>query len=81
MLSVLLQWHREDPVDAAEVQHHETVAAWQGIVDALGWDAPDVVIVSGDAYVDHPSFAAALIDGSRELPSDRIREASAVLSA
>lgn len=30
-------------------------------IDALGWDAPDVVLVSGDAYVDHPSFAAALI--------------------
>lgn len=28
---------------------------------ALGWDRPDVIIVSGDAYVDHPSFAAALI--------------------
>ncbi|MCB9897572.1 MAG: YgiQ family radical SAM protein [Planctomycetes bacterium] len=27
----------------------------------LGWDAPDVVLVSGDAYVDHPSFAAAII--------------------
>ncbi len=27
----------------------------------LGWDAPDIIIVSGDAYVDHPSFAAAII--------------------
>jgi len=27
----------------------------------LGWDRPDVVFVSGDAYVDHPSFAAALL--------------------
>lgn len=27
----------------------------------LGWDAPDVVFVSGDAYVDHPSFAGALL--------------------
>ena len=26
-----------------------------------GWDALDVIIVSGDAYVDHPSFAAAII--------------------
>jgi uncharacterized radical SAM protein YgiQ len=26
-----------------------------------GWDAPDVVFVSGDAYVDHPSFAAAIL--------------------
>ncbi len=26
-----------------------------------GWDAPDFVYVSGDAYVDHPSFGPALI--------------------
>jgi uncharacterized radical SAM protein YgiQ len=28
---------------------------------ALGWDQPDVVLVSGDAYIDHPSFAAAIL--------------------
>ena len=28
---------------------------------ALGWDVPDFVYVSGDAYVDHPSFGAAII--------------------
>ena len=28
---------------------------------ARGWDAVDVVLVSGDAYVDHPSFGTALI--------------------
>ncbi len=27
----------------------------------LGWDAPDFVYVSGDAYVDHPTFGAAII--------------------
>lgn len=30
-------------------------------VEARGWDALDFLFVSGDAYVDHPSFAAALI--------------------
>ncbi len=30
-------------------------------VAALGWDGVDVVLVSGDAYVDHPSFAAAIL--------------------
>ncbi len=30
-------------------------------IDALGWKQPDVVFVSGDAYVDHPSFAAAIL--------------------
>ncbi len=28
---------------------------------ALGWSRPDIVLVSGDAYVDHPSFGTALI--------------------
>ena len=26
-----------------------------------GWDRPDFVYVSGDAYVDHPSFGHAII--------------------
>ncbi len=26
-----------------------------------GWDAPDIVLVTGDAYVDHPSFGTAII--------------------
>ncbi|MBN2586382.1 MAG: YgiQ family radical SAM protein [Candidatus Fermentibacteraceae bacterium] len=28
---------------------------------SLGWDSCDVILVTGDAYVDHPSFGAALI--------------------
>lgn len=28
---------------------------------ALGWDQPDVVLFTGDAYIDHPSFGAAVI--------------------
>jgi uncharacterized radical SAM protein YgiQ len=28
---------------------------------ARGWDALDVLLITGDAYVDHPSFGAALI--------------------
>ena len=30
-------------------------------MDALGWDSCDVILVTGDAYVDHPSFGMALI--------------------
>jgi uncharacterized radical SAM protein YgiQ len=30
-------------------------------MDVLGWDSCDVVIVVGDAYVDHPSFGMAVI--------------------
>lgn len=30
-------------------------------VQSLGWDRPDVILFSGDAYVDHPAFGAAVI--------------------
>jgi len=30
-------------------------------MEALGWDACDVVLVTGDAYIDHPSFGMALV--------------------
>lgn len=30
-------------------------------MDALGWDQTDIILFSGDAYVDHPSFGAAVI--------------------
>ena len=30
-------------------------------VEALGWDYLDVILFSGDAYVDHPSFGAAVV--------------------
>jgi uncharacterized radical SAM protein YgiQ len=30
-------------------------------MEQLGWDACDIILVTGDAYVDHPSFGMALI--------------------
>ena len=30
-------------------------------MEALGWEQPDFVYISGDAYVDHPSFGPAII--------------------
>ncbi|MBW6500155.1 MAG: YgiQ family radical SAM protein [Bacteroidales bacterium] len=30
-------------------------------IEMLGWEQPDVVLFSGDAYVDHPSFGTAVI--------------------
>jgi uncharacterized radical SAM protein YgiQ len=30
-------------------------------MDALGWDSCDIVLVTGDAYIDHPSFGMAII--------------------
>ncbi|MCM1290642.1 MAG: YgiQ family radical SAM protein [Prevotella sp.] len=30
-------------------------------IEFLGWEQPDIILFSGDAYVDHPSFGAAVI--------------------
>ena len=42
-------------------------------MEKRGWDVPDFVFVSGDAYVDHPSFGAAII--SRVLEAEGFRVA------
>jgi len=39
---------------------------------ARGWDAPDVVFVTGDAYVDHPSFAMAVLSRVLEAAGFRV---------
>ncbi|HNT98943.1 MAG TPA: hypothetical protein PKK31_11815, partial [Elusimicrobiales bacterium] len=37
-----------------------------------GWDAPDIVLVTGDAYVDHPSFGMALLGRLLEAAGYRV---------
>ena len=39
----------------------QTLATSREEIEARGWDEPDIVLVSGDAVVDHPSFAAAIL--------------------
>jgi radical SAM superfamily enzyme YgiQ (UPF0313 family) len=39
---------------------------------ALGWDACDIVLVTGDAYVDHPSFGMAIIGRLLEAQGFRV---------
>ena len=41
-------------------------------INELGWDRPDFVYVCGDAYVDHPSFGAAIITRVLEAAGFRI---------
>jgi len=41
-------------------------------MDALGWDACDVILVSGDAYIDHPSFGMALVGRLLEAQGFRV---------
>ena len=40
--------------------------------DLRGWDELDIVLVSGDAYVDHPSFGAAVIGRTLEREGYRV---------
>ena len=39
---------------------------------ARGWDEVDVVLFSGDAYVDHPAFGAAVIGRTLEAAGYRV---------
>ena len=41
-------------------------------MDALGWDSCDIILVSGDAYIDHPSFGAALVGRLLEAQGFRV---------
>jgi uncharacterized radical SAM protein YgiQ len=41
-------------------------------MDDLGWDSCDVILVTGDAYVDHPSFGMALIGRLLEAQGFRV---------
>lgn len=41
-------------------------------MDQLGWDSCDVIIVTGDAYVDHPSFGMAIIGRLLEAQGFRV---------
>ena len=50
---------------SAPLQHFAPAAPFLPMsreeMDALGWDACDIILVAGDAYVDHPSFGMAII--------------------
>ncbi len=41
-------------------------------MDVLGWDSCDIVLVTGDAYVDHPSFGMAVIGRTLEAQGFRV---------
>jgi uncharacterized radical SAM protein YgiQ len=41
-------------------------------MDALGWDSCDIILVTGDAYVDHPSFGMAIIGRLLEAQGFRV---------
>ncbi len=41
-------------------------------MDVLGWDACDIILVTGDAYIDHPSFGMALVGRLLEAQGFRV---------
>ncbi len=41
-------------------------------MDKLGWDSCDIVLVTGDAYVDHPSFGMAVVGRMLEAQGFRV---------
>ena len=41
-------------------------------MEALGWDECDIIIVTGDAYVDHPSFGMAIVGRLLEAQGFRV---------
>ncbi len=41
-------------------------------MDELGWDSCDIILVTGDAYVDHPSFGMAIIGRLLEAQGFRV---------
>ena len=57
-------WHERYAAPLAPVTMAE--------VRARGWDAVDVVFVTGDAYVDHPSFANAILTRVLEAAGFRV---------
>jgi len=59
-------------VDSPEHRPSEPLPMSRADMERRGWDAVDVVLVSGDAYVDHPSFANALIGRLLEAAGYRV---------
>jgi uncharacterized radical SAM protein YgiQ len=39
----------------------KTLPATRDEMLSVGWDRPDIVLITGDAYVDHPAFGVAMI--------------------
>ncbi|MDR0573236.1 MAG: YgiQ family radical SAM protein [Tannerella sp.] len=53
-------------------KHNAWLPTTKKEVEARGWDYLDVILFSGDAYVDHPSFGAAVIGRILEAQGLRI---------
>ena len=52
--------------------YHEFLPLGRADMEARGWDQLDFVLVTGDAYVDHPSFGPAIIGRVLEAEGYRV---------
>ena len=50
-------------------------------VEALGWDSIDIILFTGDAYVDHPSFGVPLLARVLEAKGYRVADAQSGMDA
>jgi len=53
----IVSWPKYRP----ELSHVPQLPMSKAEMDAFGWDTCDIIIVTGDAYADHPSFGMAVI--------------------
>lgn len=56
----------------SEKQNEQFLPCTPEEMSALGWDAADFILVTGDAYVDHPSFGMAVIGRALEAAGYRV---------
>ncbi|ASA56996.1 YgiQ family radical SAM protein [Vibrio gazogenes] len=64
--------HHYEPYWAKCFGHAPFLPTSRQEMDQLGWDSCDVIIVTGDAYVDHPSFGMAIIGRLLEAQGFRV---------
>lgn len=59
-------------IDYNTLRHTDWLPTSVKEMKALGWDGVDVVLFSGDAYVDHPAFGAAVIGRTLQAAGYRV---------
>lgn len=66
--NAVADWLQESP----HAVHPDPLPMTMGEAHARGWDELDIVFVTGDAYIDHPSFAMAILGRVLEAGGFRI---------
>jgi len=64
----ILSWHEYQP----ELSISPQLPMSKTDMNRLGWDSCDIILVTGDAYVDHPSFGMAVIGRTLEAQGFRV---------